>query len=111
MTEHLWPESILDHRSSGLLELVWQDHMRALIPHPLLRSLCRCAGCEQQFRLSGRRAEVSPDIRLEDIRPVGDKALNLVFSDGHGRGIYPWAYLRELSRAHSVAREALVSAP
>jgi DUF971 family protein len=27
---------------------------------------------------------------------VSDKGLNLVFSDGHGRGIFPWAYLRGL---------------
>ena len=30
------------------------------------------------------------------VHTIGDKGLNLVFSDGHGRGIYPWAYLREL---------------
>ena len=100
LSEHSWPASIVDHRASGVLELVWQDRSRARLAHPLLRSACRCAGCEQQFRLSGRRAEVPPDIRLDDIRPIGDKALNLVFTDGHGRGIYPWAYLRELSRAH-----------
>ena len=109
MNDHAWPESIVDHRASGVLELVWQDLTRARLAHSLLRSLCRCAGCEQQFRLTGHRAEVSPDIRLEDIRPIGDKALHLVFTDGHGRGIYPWAYLRELSRAHSDAREAPVS--
>jgi DUF971 family protein len=39
---------------------------------------------------------VAPDLRLEGIHPIADKALNLVFSDGHGRGIFPWSYLREL---------------
>jgi len=42
----------------------------------------------------GQALEVA--IRLDAIHPVGDKGLNLVFSDGHGRGIFPWAYLREL---------------
>jgi DUF971 family protein len=27
---------------------------------------------------------------------VGELGLNLVFDDEHGRGIYPWPYLREL---------------
>ncbi|HEX6706656.1 MAG TPA: DUF971 domain-containing protein [Albitalea sp.] len=108
LSEHEFPREIVDHRASGVLELVWQDHTSARLPHSLLRCRCRCAACEQQVRVTGRRAEVSPDIRLDDIRPVGDKGLNLVFSDGHGRGIYPWAYLRAVAREHSDAREALV---
>ncbi|HEV7913776.1 MAG TPA: DUF971 domain-containing protein [Albitalea sp.] len=108
--DHEFPRDIVDHRASGVLELVWQDHTSARLPHPLLRSLCRCGGCEQQSRHAGRRAEVSPDIRLDDIRLVGDKALNLVFTDGHGRGIYPWAYLRQIAREHSGHRDAPVAA-
>ena len=108
MNDHAWPESIVDHRASGVLELVWQDLTRARLAHSLLRSLCRCAGCEQQFRRTGHRAEVPPDIRLDDIRLVADKGLNLVFSDGHGRGIYPWAYLREIAREHSGTWESPV---
>jgi DUF971 family protein len=106
--DHGFPIDIVDHRASGVLELTWQDHTTARLPHPLLRLRCRCAGCEQLFRQSGRRAEVSPDIRLDDIRVVGDKGLNLVFTDGHGRGIFPWAYLREIAREHSGQREAPV---
>ena len=109
MTVHEFPRDIVDHQASGELELVWQDHTSARLPHALVRSRCRCAGCEQQHRQTGRRAEVSPDIRLSDIRPIGDKGLNLVFTDGHGRGIYPWAYLRQIAQAHSGVREALVS--
>jgi DUF971 family protein len=32
-----------------------------------------------------------------DALPIGRYAIQLHFSDGHDRGIYPWAYLRELS--------------
>lgn len=108
MTEHDFPQEIVDHRASGVLELVWQDRTRARLPHRLLRFACRCAACEQQSRTTGRREEVPPDIRIDDIRPVGDKGLNLVFTDGHGRGIFPWAYLRQIGQAHSGEREALV---
>ena len=106
--EHRSPLSIVDHQASGVLELAWQDGSVGRLPHGLLRSLCRCAGCEQQFRMQGRRPDVPPDVRLTDIQPIGDKALNLHFTDGHGRGIYPWAYLREIARGHSGVREALV---
>ena len=89
MNDHEFPQSIVDHRASAELELVWQDLTQARISHRLLRSRCRCGGCEQQRRHAGRPEEVSSDIRLDDIRLVGDKGLNLVFSDGHGRDIYP----------------------
>jgi len=108
MTDYSFPQVIVNHQLSGVLELTWQDHTTHRLSHALLRSRCRCGGCEQQSR-TGRRAEVPPDIRLDDIRPVGDKGLNLVFSDGHGRGIYPWAYFREIAQAHSGVREAPVS--
>jgi DUF971 family protein len=106
--DHRFPLSIVDHQVTGVLELGWQDGAISRLPHGLLRSLCRCAGCEQQFRTQGRRPDVSPDVRLDDIRPIGDKALNLQFTDGHGRGIYPWAYLRQIAREHSGLPEAPV---
>jgi len=106
--EHRFPLAIVDHQASGMLELAWQDGAVSRLPHGLLRSRCRCAGCEQQFRTQGRRPEVSPDLRLADIQPIGDKGLNLHFTDGHGRGIYPWAYLRQIAREHSGLREAFV---
>jgi len=109
VTKNEFPQSITDHRASGELELVWQDHTAARISHRLLRSRCRCGGCEQQRRHAGREEEVSSDIRLDDIRLVGDKGLNLVFTDGHGRGIYPWAYLREIAWEVSEQRKPPVS--
>ncbi|HYQ49053.1 MAG TPA: DUF971 domain-containing protein, partial [Pseudomonas sp.] len=34
-------------------------------------------------------------VRIERVEPQG-YGVQLVFSDGHERGIYPWPYLREL---------------
>ena len=93
----LFPEAIVDHQASGVLELRWQDGSESHLPHALLRAHCRCAGCQQVYRQEGRHPEAAPTIRLVAINPISDKGLNLVFSDGHGRGIFPWAYLHELS--------------
>jgi DUF971 family protein len=38
---------------------------------------------------------------LTEAHAMADAGLNLVFSDGHRRGIYPWAYLRELEEGVS----------
>lgn len=91
------PESLTDHRASGVLEIRWADGRTSRLPHALLRARCRCAACEQQRRHAGHDPEPGAAVRLADIRPVSDQGLNLVFDDGHGRGIYPWAYLHELS--------------
>jgi len=38
---------------------------------------------------------VPAEVRIERVEPQG-YGVQLVFSDGHERGIYPWAYLRDL---------------
>jgi DUF971 family protein len=93
---HAWPSAITDHQRSGVLEIEWPGGERSQLPHSFLRARCRCAACEQALRTQGSYPIPVLDIRLVEIRPVSDKGLNLVFSDGHQRGIYPWLYLREL---------------
>lgn len=90
------PLDIVDHRQSGVLEIGWEDGSRSRLPHKLLREQCRCAACEQQRRHGGGPTPVDACLRLTSIEPVGDTGLNLGFSDGHARGIYPWSYLRQL---------------
>lgn len=41
--------------------------------------------------------EAFPGLALTGVSPVSDYALNLHFSDGHERGIYPFSYLRTLA--------------
>lgn len=89
------PQALTDHAASGVLEITWPDGMTHRLPHALLRARCRCAACEQQRR-HGSGVAVPEGVRLAAIHPVGAQAVNLVFDDGHGRGIYPWAYLRTL---------------
>jgi DUF971 family protein len=60
-----------------------------------LRSQCRCAACKQ-LALQGTPVIASEGIQLTNASPVGSYAVQLHFSDGHERGIYPWSYLREL---------------
>jgi DUF971 family protein len=90
------PVSIVSHQGSGVLEIVWTDDHRSRIAHARLREQCRCAACESQWRRHGTRVQADPGLRLAQIHPVSVQGLNLVFSDGHGRGIYPWSLLRQI---------------
>ena len=77
------------------LDVHWGDaKFRLAAVH--LRSQCRCAACKQ-LALQSTPVIAEPGVQLTDATPVGSYAVQLHFSDGHERGIYPWSYLRELA--------------
>lgn len=76
------------------LQLQWPDGTTDL-PAALLRAACRCGPCRARA-LRGELA-ADPAVELTGAEPIGAYALQLIFSDGHDRGIYPWALLHELS--------------
>jgi len=61
-----------------------------------LRDACRSSRSVRQ-RADGWAVPARGDLTIVDVRPVGHYAVNLVFSDGHDRGIYPWGYLKEIA--------------
>jgi len=88
------PKRIELSAASGVLTLTWQDAAVQVLDSFQLRSACRCSSCSAQ-RLQ-QQFEPSPSVKLEEVKPFGVAGLQLVFSDGHARGVFPWRYLREL---------------
>lgn len=95
------PLDVKHHQISGQLEILWSDGLLTRYTSIDLRRACRCAACVQQRRTNGALV-VSADSLLGSILPVGEIGLQLVFDDGHDRGIYPWSYLHELSLSLSL---------
>ena len=91
-----WPEAITLNGQARALELVW-DGRPAALSYRALRRSCRCSVCESLRRATDTVLSVAPDVTLLRIEPLGSAALQLVFSDGHERGIYPWTYLKEMA--------------
>lgn len=87
------PRGVRNRREHGELVLQWDDGEQ-VIGHARLRGACPCSQC-RAGRLGGRIDLVADMVRVERIEGQG-YGIQLVFSDGHERGIYPWAYLREL---------------
>ena len=89
------PDGIVVRAGRSELVLVFAEGSFA-IAAPRLRAACRCADCRRE-RID-RDADPDTDgTTIADAQLVGDHALNIAFSDGHDRGIYPWSYLRELA--------------
>jgi DUF971 family protein len=97
---------VADPRAAGAIEIAWSDGLRATYTPRLLRDGCPCATCREQ---RGRPAppqllpvlapaELVP-LAITAMRPVGQYAYAIDFSDGHSSGISTLEYLRELAGA------------
>ena len=91
-----YPTQVVWHQASGALELAWADGMHVRLDGRRLRLSCRCAGCER-MRRSGSEIDAPAAVKVIELHPMGDGAVQIRFSDGHDRGIYPWSYLRDIA--------------
>ncbi|MEM9290491.1 MAG: DUF971 domain-containing protein [Acidobacteriota bacterium] len=78
-----------------ILRLVWQDGHEGEHPYDQLRGWCPCAACQGHGGTLHFQPPRRP-VQLESLRPVGRYALSMLWSDGHGTGIYDFEYLRQL---------------
>ncbi|RCL28114.1 hypothetical protein C6A77_08610 [Pseudomonas sp. AFG_SD02_1510_Pfu_092] len=90
------PSAIRNQRGAGQLVLQWAD-AELVFSHARLRGACPCSQC-RAARLQGRLSLVSADVHVEQVVMQG-YGVQLLFSDGHERGIYPWQYLRDLGQS------------
>lgn len=92
------PKEIRYHSASNELELVWPEGDAARLAGVRLRQACRCADCLSAEAVGWLPAPEGDATRIATVAAAGSYGIQIIFQDGHERGIYPWAYLRELSR-------------
>ena len=92
------PHSCAIH--DGRLLLEWADE-RIELEGSLLRNKCRCSECRALF-LKGTRTALE-NISVTAATPLG-YGLQLHFSDGHNRGVFPWSYLMQIATAENACR-------
>ena len=90
-----WPSAISIDSKKRQVELDWNGK-HALVSHKVLRQSCRCSVCESTRRKLNDVIPVAADIELLKMEVLGSIGIQLFFSDGHDRGIYPWTYLRRI---------------
>ena len=87
------------------LEIVWSDGKKMDYPYGVLRMACPCATCREKKRAEAAKpkgllqvlsaAETVP-LAVAQMRPVGNYAYNITFSDGHSSGLFTMELLREI---------------
>ena len=94
----------LELRSENRLLIVWSDGQHREITFNALRKACPCATCREKRAKppepSGglqvlSMAEARP-LKILGMKPVGNYAYSIAFSDGHDTGIFTLEFLREL---------------
>ena len=93
------PTDIILHQQSKTLEIAFDDGSRYSLPCEFLRvhspsAEVRGHGPGQEVLQTGKRL-----VELRSLEPVGSYAVQPLFSDGHGTGIYSWEYLYELGES------------
>jgi len=89
------PTNVAISHQLDFLELTLANGEQFRLPAAGLRAACKCAFCVRA-RIDGKFPDRFDAIAITQLAPVGDYAVNIAFSDGHARGIYPWSYLLEL---------------
>jgi len=90
------PTEIRVERGRSRLAVTWEDGSTDAFPAPLLREKARDAN-SVRFAVNGWAVPAAQDLTITAVEPIGNYAVRLAFSDGHDRGIFPWAYLTEIA--------------
>ncbi len=84
-------------REAGQVMIDWPDGHHSEYDLATLREACPCAECNA-YRNNPDPLRVRPaaSTQMQDLRYVGNYAIQFVWSDGHSFGIYTWDMLRRM---------------
>jgi len=87
------------------LAVKWDDGTETFVSLEKLRRHCPCAGCKGETDIMGNLYK-NPDkpyseaaFKLVRISTVGGYALQPLWGDGHGTGLYSFDYLKRVAEA------------
>lgn len=87
------------------MAIKWDDGTETYVKLEKLRRHCPCAGCKGEVDIMGNLYK-SPDkplapsaFQLVRIATVGGYAVQPLWGDGHGTGLYSFDYLRRVADA------------
>ena len=94
----------LERVGDSELKITWSDGEQRLYRLRELRDRCPCATCREKRAQQSTKPSLLPVLRETDMqplrllgmKPVGNYAYGIHFSDGHDTGIYTFELLKSL---------------
>lgn len=94
----------LERTDDGCLFIEWSDSQRRRYRFQELREACPCATCREKRRGEAEQPQLLPvlspqetqPLTIAGMKPIGNYAYGISFSDGHDTGIFTIELLREL---------------
>ena len=102
MTTDISPTDIEVRNSEQELEIKWSDGHTSKYTLFGLRKNCPCVTCRgghgkmDSFDRSLFFVEPNQRYTVENIKQIGNHAIQITWSDGHNTGMYQWETLRKL---------------
>jgi len=96
----------MNRRIDGAIVIQWDDDTSTVWTPRQLRNHCPCATCREKHQSVAAKptqptmlpvitaAEARP-LTIESMRPVGNYAYNILFSDGHHSGLFTLTLLHD----------------
>lgn len=97
---HYQPTSLVLHQLSRILEVSFEDGATWRLPCEYLRVYSPSAEVRGHGPGQGTLQTGKEEVNIDDIEPVGNYAVRLVFDDGHNSGLYTWDYLYLLGKQY-----------
>ena len=92
------PSEITIRRKNRALLLVYPDNTKYEFSFEFLRVHSRSAEVKGHGSSQSTLQLNKENVMINEVKPVGNYAIKLIFDDGHNSGIYTWKYLYELGR-------------
>ena len=96
------PEKLILHKKSRTLEVIYAGN-NFILPAAYLR--VKSTSAENK----DKPAEYNPNVAIDEVRSIGNYAVQIYFNDGHKTGIYSWDYIRAIciSMSTELARKEM----
>ena len=92
-----WPSELRLNPEKTALRVAFTGGITENLPAELLRVASPSAEVQGHSPAERKLVAGKRDVTIQDIEPVGNYAVKLVFSDGHDTGLYTWTYLHDLA--------------
>jgi DUF971 family protein len=91
-----WPTEIRLKKAEKRLEIDFEDGVTCSLPAEYLRVESPSAEVQGHGPSQKQLVPGKARVGISGLESVGNYAVRILFDDGHGTGIYSWAYLRTL---------------